>query len=79
MAHLATSSKDGTPHVVPICFAFDGKKFYVSIDDKPKQVEPKNLRRVRNISENPKSRLSSILIEKIGESYDMSSCKALQK
>jgi PPOX class probable F420-dependent enzyme len=54
LAHLATSSKDGTPHVVPICFAFDGKMFYVSIDEKPKRAEPKNLRRVLNISENPK-------------------------
>jgi len=54
VARLATSSKDGIPHVVPICFAFDGKMFYVSIDTKPKRVEPTNLRRVRNISENPR-------------------------
>lgn len=66
LAHLATSSKDGTPHVVPICFALDGKKIYVSIDNKPKRVEPKNLRRVLNISENPKV---SIVVDSYTEDW----------
>jgi len=53
VAHLATS-KDGSPHVIPICFAFDGKTLYSSLDEKPKRANPRNLRRVRNIITNPR-------------------------
>lgn len=54
VAHLATSTKNGTPHVVPVCFAFDGKIIYSSIDEKPKRTDPGRLRRVLNVLENPK-------------------------
>ena len=49
VARLATSDADGHPHLVPICFAFDGSRFYIALDEKPKQVAPQQLRRVRNI------------------------------
>ena len=49
VARLATSDADGHPHVVPVCFAFDGARFYIALDEKPKRVEPRHLRRVRNI------------------------------
>ena len=49
VARLATSDADGHPHVVPICYAFDGERFYTPLDEKPKSVEAKELRRVRNI------------------------------
>ncbi len=49
VARLATSDADGHPHVVPICFAFDGSRFYIALDEKPKRVEQRHLRRVRNI------------------------------
>ena len=52
IAHLATSDKSGQPHVVPICFAFDGKYFYSSIDQKPKRTT--RLKRLRNIEANPR-------------------------
>jgi len=39
--------------VIPICFAFDGKTLYSSLDEKPKRATPRNLRRVRNIITNP--------------------------
>jgi PPOX class probable F420-dependent enzyme len=52
VGHLATSTKDGTPHVVPICYAFDSKAIYSAIDEKPKQVTPAKLRRVKNIIKN---------------------------
>ena len=54
VGHLATSTKTGTPHAVPICFAFDGRALYTAIDNKPKRTVPGKLRRVRNIIENPK-------------------------
>ena len=49
VARLATSDADGHPHVVPVCFAFDGSRFYTPLDEKPKRVEGLRLRRVRNI------------------------------
>lgn len=49
VARLATSDADGHPHVVPVCFAFDGSRFYIALNEKPKQVEQRQLRRVRNI------------------------------
>ena len=53
IAHLATADRSGQPHVVPICFAFDGKSFYSPIDEKPKRSAPTKLKRLRNIRENP--------------------------
>ncbi len=53
LAHLATSTKNGTPHVVPICYVYDGTSIYSSIDEKPKRTNPNRLRRFRNIVDNP--------------------------
>jgi PPOX class probable F420-dependent enzyme len=52
-SHLATADKSGRPHVIPICFAFDGKYFYSPIDQKPKRVSPQKLKRIKNIEANP--------------------------
>ena len=52
-AHLATTDKSGQPHVIPICFVFDGKHFYSPIDEKPKRAAPSKLKRLKNIRENP--------------------------
>lgn len=49
VGHLATSDEEGHPYVVPICYAFDGERFYTPLDEKPKRVEANKLRRVRNI------------------------------
>jgi PPOX class probable F420-dependent enzyme len=53
VGHLACSTKDGKPLVIPICFAFDGSVVYTPIDEKPKKTRPLALRRVSNITENP--------------------------
>src|SRR5438128_2679201 len=49
VARLATADADGSPHVVPVCYAFDGIRFYTPLDEKPKRVAASKLRRVRNI------------------------------
>ena len=54
LAHLATADKQGQPHVIPICFVFDGKCFYSPIDEKPKRVRPHQLKRLKNIRANPR-------------------------
>ncbi len=49
VAHLATSDAAGHPSVVPVCYAFDGTRFYTPLDEKPKRVAAPRLRRVQNI------------------------------
>ena len=53
VAHFATADASGQPHVIPICFVFDGKHFYSPIDEKPKRAAPSKLKRLKNIRENP--------------------------
>ncbi len=53
-AHLATVDSEGQPHVVPICFVFNGSALYSAIDEKPKKTRARELKRVRNILVNPK-------------------------
>ena len=51
-ARLATVGADGKPHVVPICFALDGRDtIYTAVDQKPKRTT--SLRRLANIAANP--------------------------
>lgn len=49
VARLATADENGSPHLVPVCYAFDGTHFYTPLDEKPKSVSGTSLRRVRNI------------------------------
>jgi PPOX class probable F420-dependent enzyme len=53
VAHLATADRFGQPHVIPICFVFDGKYFFSPIDEKPKRTALSKLKRLKNIRENP--------------------------
>jgi len=66
VAHLATADKNGRPHVIPICFVFDGNYFYSPIDEKPKRSAPRKLKRVRNILENPQI---SLVIDRYDENW----------
>ena len=53
VARLATIDDAGHPHVVPVCYATDGRAYYSPIDAKPKRTPPDRLKRVRNIRANP--------------------------
>ena len=53
VARMATADSGGQPHVIPIVFAFDDRSFYTPLDDKPKHVGPRELKRVRNLAANP--------------------------
>jgi PPOX class probable F420-dependent enzyme len=53
VARLATADESGQPYVVPIVFAIDSRRLYTPLDDKPKRVAPRSLKRVRNLSLNP--------------------------
>src|SRR5262249_32814418 len=54
VARLATADHTGSPHAVPLCFWFDGSRFYFVIDEKPKSASGMRLKRMRNIAENPR-------------------------
>jgi PPOX class probable F420-dependent enzyme len=54
VGRLATADAAGQPHVIPVVFATDGRKLYTPLDEKPKRVAPSQLKRVRNLFENPK-------------------------
>ncbi|HXG50169.1 MAG TPA: TIGR03668 family PPOX class F420-dependent oxidoreductase [candidate division Zixibacteria bacterium] len=66
VAHLATAGADGQPLVVPICFVFDGTRFYSPVDEKPKRVSPDRLKRMRNIRENPRV---SLVVDRYEEDW----------
>src|SRR5260370_1995902 len=51
VAHLATVSPEGRPHVVPIVFALEGDTLYFAVDSKPKKTT--KLTRLKNIAANP--------------------------
>ncbi|MEV0483328.1 TIGR03668 family PPOX class F420-dependent oxidoreductase [Streptomyces sp. NPDC050508] len=51
VARLATADAHGVPHAVPVTFVVLGDALYFAVDHKPKSTW--NLRRLRNIRENP--------------------------
>jgi PPOX class probable F420-dependent enzyme len=53
VGRLATAGTDGQPHVIPVCFVFDGRAIYTPVDEKRKRAAPRGLRRVRNVKANP--------------------------
>ncbi len=53
-AHLATADTSGAPHVIPVCYASDGRSLFSVLDQKPKRAHITRLRRVKNIQENPR-------------------------
>lgn len=52
VARLATVRPDGSPHVVPVCFAFSGEAIYTAVDHKPKATAA--LARLRHIAAEPR-------------------------
>ena len=38
VARLATIRPDGSPRVLPVCFALDGDVLYTAVDEKPKRT-----------------------------------------
>jgi len=53
IARLATLDTQGRPHVLPVCFVYDGSVFYTAVDRKPKSVPPEKLARLRHIAAQP--------------------------
>ena len=53
VARFATADLSGQPHIVPICYAVSDNSVYFTIDEKPKQLTDKPLKRIRNLQINP--------------------------
>ena len=53
VARLATVSQNSIPYVVPVVFVFHNGSFYIPLDAKTKNVNPRKLKRVKNIEKNP--------------------------
>jgi PPOX class probable F420-dependent enzyme len=66
VARLATADNRNRPHIVPVCFAYDGKLIYTAVDRKPKRVPPERLARLRNIREVPSV---ALLIDEYDEDW----------
>ncbi len=66
VARLATVNADGAPHIVPVVYAFDGKRVYIALDEKPKRVAPIQLKRVWNIAANPRV---ALLVDRYSEDW----------
>ena len=64
VARLATVDAAGRPHLVPITFVVHGECVYFAVDAKPKSST--NLRRLRNIAENPQV---SLLVDEYDEDW----------
>jgi PPOX class probable F420-dependent enzyme len=57
VGHLATAGADGAPHVIPVCYAADEQAVYFVADEKRKRRPARQLRRLRNLRENPRAAL----------------------
>jgi len=66
IARLATLDAERTPHVIPICFVWNGSVFYSAIDRKPKRVAPTRLARLKNITGTPRV---ALLIDQYDEDW----------
>jgi PPOX class probable F420-dependent enzyme len=66
VARLATSDAAGHPTVVPVCYAFDGQRFYTPLDEKPKRIDARKLKRVRNIEARHEA---SLLIDQYSDNW----------
>jgi PPOX class probable F420-dependent enzyme len=68
VARLATVDLECKPHLVPVVFVYDNDHdfYFIPIDEKTKRSRPENLKRVKNIKENPNV---ALLIDEYNEDW----------
>jgi len=54
IGHLATASSSLQPYLTPVVFVIEQESIFIPLDDKPKTTTIKQLKRVKNITENPR-------------------------
>ncbi len=65
VAHLATVTPAGAPHLVPVTFAVAGDLVYTAVDHKPKSTQW--LQRLRNIVAEPRV---TLLVDRYEDDWD---------
>jgi PPOX class probable F420-dependent enzyme len=68
IGHLATASSNLQPYLTPVVFVIEQKSIFIPLDDKPKTATIKQLKRVKNITENPRV---SFLVDHYEEDWKM--------
>ena len=68
VARLATADGSGSPYAVPVCYAYSSGSIYIALDEKPKDVPPTRLKRVRNILENPNV---ALIVDRYDEDWSL--------
>jgi|1186.fasta_scaffold67816_2 PPOX class probable F420-dependent enzyme len=68
VARLSTVDLECKPHLVPVVFVYDNDNdfYFIPIDEKTKRSRPENLKRVKNIKENPNV---ALLIDEYNEDW----------
>ena len=66
VARLATVDAECKPYLVPVVFVFDNDCYFIPIDEKIKRSKPENLKRVKNIEQNPNV---ALLIDEYNEDW----------
>ena len=66
VARLATLDGRGHPHLVPVCYATDGRAYYSAVDAKPKRTPPERLARLRNLRTDPRV---ALLVDRYDEDW----------
>jgi len=68
VARLSTVDLECKPHLVPVVFVYDNDHdfYFIPIDEKTKRSRPENLKRVKNIKENPNV---ALLIDEYNEDW----------
>lgn len=67
VGRLATADARGRPNVVPICFAIVDGTLVTPIDEKPKATDASELRRVRDVRENP---FVAVVVDRYADDWD---------
>jgi coenzyme F420-0:L-glutamate ligase/coenzyme F420-1:gamma-L-glutamate ligase len=66
IGHLATTASNRQPYLTPVVFIAQQNGIIIPLDYKPKTIDVKELRRVKNIEENPKV---SFLVDHYDENW----------
>ena len=66
VARLATVDSECKPHLIPVVFVFDNDHYFIPIDEKTKRSKPEDLKRIKNIQQNPNV---ALLIDEYNEDW----------
>jgi PPOX class probable F420-dependent enzyme len=66
VARLATVDSECKPHLTPVVFVYDNDCYFMPIDEKTKRSKPENLKRIKNIQQNPNV---ALLIDEYNEDW----------